>query len=285
MPRPTPEADRNRPASGDSFSAQPDDLHASSPFHIDESDIPGEGMEDPYEESFPFDEDMAQSYDQTWIVIGDVHSHIDNLERIPGITEADGVIVTGDITRLGGVAAARSVIEAIQALNPVVMAQIGNMDGPEVNEWLESEGINLHCKVRELSADVAIMGVGGSTFTPFGTPSEFPEARFAEWLESLAKRAAGYRSIIVVSHNPPHDTACDRLAGGGHAGSQALREFLEEHQPSLCLCGHIHEAYGQQLLGRTMVVNPGAFAAGGYIVLRLGEDISVNLYRLGSLTD
>ena len=33
------------------------------------------------------------------------------------------------------------------------------------------------------------MGLGGSTFTPFGTPSEFPESRFADWLEHMWRAA------------------------------------------------------------------------------------------------
>jgi Icc-related predicted phosphoesterase len=190
------------------------------------------------------------------------------------------VILTGDLTKLGGAAQARNVIEAIAAVNPVVLAQIGNMDRQEINDWLETEGINLHRKVRELAPDVALMGVGGSTFTPFGTPSEFPEARFAEWLDMLAKRASGHKVLVLIAHNPPFDTVCDLTSEGRHVGSHAVREFIEEHQPDICLCGHIHESTGQQLLGRTVVVNPGAFAAGGYALLRLAEGVSVSLNRL-----
>lgn len=218
--------------------------------------------------------------EQRWVVVGDVHGDGDALARIPELPGASGLIISGDLTRQGSVAQARSVIEAAQAVNPVVLAQIGNMDGPEVDDWLEGQGINLHCKVRELAPHVAVMGVGGSTFTPFGTPSEFPEARFAEWLEELAHRAREYRSLVLIAHNPPRDTVCDRTGTGIHAGSSAVREFLEEHQPAVCLCGHIHEARGSQLLGRTMVVNPGSLTAGGYALLRLADDIRVSLHRL-----
>lgn len=223
---------------------------------------------------------MQHTRQQCWVVLGDVHGEVGRIADIPELADADGVIITGDLTKLGGASPAREVIEAVHAVNPVALAQIGNMDRPEVNDWLEKEGINLHCKVRELASHVAVLGVGGSTFTPFGTPSEFPEARFAEWLEMLVKRAGDYRALVLVSHNPPWDTVCDRAGNGRHVGSRAVREFIEEHQPDICLCGHIHEARGEQLIGRTRVLNPGAFAAGGYALLRLGDDVRAELRML-----
>ena len=201
--------------------------------------------------------------------------------RFAGSTDAEDL--TGDLTTLGGVAAARTVIEAFQAVNPVILAQIGNMDRAEVNDWLEAKGINLHRNVRELSPEVALLGVGGSTFSPFGTPSEFPEARFSEWLEDLARRAGSYRDLVLVAHNPPYNTACDRIDGGRHVGSTAIRDFIEEYQPAACLCGHIHESAGIQRVGRTLVVNPGSFSAGGYALLTLaGSGVRVALRRLES---
>ena len=184
--------------------------------------------------------DMPSS-GRVWVVLGDIHGCIRRVGDIPELEHAAGVILTGDLTTLGGVAAARTVIEAFEAVHPVVLAQIGNMDRAEVNDWLEAKGINLHRNVRELSPEVALLGVGGSTFSPFGTPSEFPEARFSEWLEDLARRASHYRDFVLVAHNPPYNTVCDRTDGGLHVGSTAIRDFIEEYQPAACLCGHIHE--------------------------------------------
>ena len=71
-----------------------------------------------------------------WIVLGDIHGCIRRVREIPELEQAAGVILTGDLTTLGGVAAARTVIEAFQAVHPVILAQIGNMDRAEVNDWL-----------------------------------------------------------------------------------------------------------------------------------------------------
>ena len=90
--------------------------------------------------------DAADAEDRTesgrlWIVLGDIHGCIRRVRDIPELEQAVGVIITGDLTTLGGVAAARTVIEAFQAVNPVILAQIGNMDRAEVNDWLEERGI------------------------------------------------------------------------------------------------------------------------------------------------
>lgn len=218
---------------------------------------------------------------RTWIVMGDLHDKAARLGEIQGLEEADGIIVTGDLTVTGGAAQARNVLEKLTRYNPVIYAQIGNMDRAEVTDWLTKQGWNTHLCVRELAPGVAIMGLGGSTFTPFGTPSEFPESRFADWLEHMWREARTYRHVVLSVHTPPHDTLCDIVGDGTHVGSSAVRDFILDAQPDVCLCGHIHESRAVDRLGRTVLVNPGAFAAGGYAVLRLaGDDLSVTLHML-----
>ena len=204
-----------------------------------------------------------------WIVLGDIHDHVGRIAEIPGLQKAEGIIVSGDITLMGGAHQAKKVIEAIREHKPVLFAQIGNMDRPEVTGWLSEEGINLHGAVRELTPDIALIGIGGSTFTPFATPSEFPESWYAEKLEHLWHTARKYKRCILVSHNPPKNTACDDIGEDRHVGSEAVREFIQEAQPDMCICGHIHEARAMDRIGRTVVINPGPFQNGGYLVLRL----------------
>lgn len=200
-----------------------------------------------------------------WLVFGDIHDDISRVAEIPGLAEAAGVIISGDLTVCGGVKQAARVLGAISAHNPNIMAQIGNMDREEVTGWLEEKGWNIHRKHFEISPGVTLIGLGCSTFTPFGTPSEHPDSRLAEWLEDTLHHAKGYRELILISHTPPLDSACDRIGNGAHVGSSAVREFIQEHQPALCVCGHIHESRGVDRIGRTLVINPGAFTSGGYV--------------------
>lgn len=208
---------------------------------------------------------------KTWIVVGDIHDDPGNFAKIPELKKADGIIVTGDLTMLGGPQKARLILEQLGRSGKPVLAQIGNMDKPDVNDWLSEAGMNLHDTVRELAPDVAVFGIGGSTATPFATPSEFPESAYATWLNEMWPTARNSKHTILVSHNPPKNTVCDDLGHGVHVGSEAVREFIEENQPSLCLCGHIHEAKGEDQLGRTKVINPGQLNQGGYIVLQLQD--------------
>lgn len=59
---------------------------------------------------------------------------------------------------------------------------------------------------------------------------------------------------VVVSHGPPLGLG-DRLADGTPVGSEQALAYIRRHQPRLFACGHIHEAFGTEYEGQTMVVN------------------------------
>ena len=204
-----------------------------------------------------------------WIAFGDIHDDLSGLAAIPGLEQAAGVIVTGDITVGGGAKQAVRVLEEIAARNPALLAQVGNMDRPEVTDCLQEKGWNLHASTRVLAPGVVIMGLGAAPFTPFGTPSEYPESHLAAWLEATHRNAPPHECLVLASHAPPFGTVCDRLHSGVCVGSKAVREFIEDVQPAVCLCGHIHESRGVDRLGKTLVINTGAFVSGGYALLRI----------------
>ena len=208
-----------------------------------------------------------------WIACGDVHNSTAKLEKITELKEVDGVIVSGDLTFAGGKTAAQKVLAAIERFAPVRAAQIGNMDRPEVTELLEEKGVNLHGRAIKLNPSVTLIGVGGSNKTPFGTPSEFSEEEIARLLDEALAQAGAYDHLVLIAHAPPLNTACDLLTGGGHAGSRAVRDFIEKVQPDLCICGHIHEARGMDMLAGTPVINPGALADGGYVKITLKNGV------------
>jgi uncharacterized protein len=202
-----------------------------------------------------------------WIGFGDIHGHVANLSRIDGLAQARGVIVTGDLTIRGGVPEAQKVIEAVAAHNPRIYAQIGNMDHPAVQPWLDGRGLGIHLRAVELAPGLGLMGVGWSTPTPFATPSEIPDDQLGRWLDETLARAPAWDQLILAAHNPPQATSTDRTTSGAHVGSQAVRAFIERVQPALCLTGHIHEARSIDHLGATPVINPGDLAGGGYVRL------------------
>lgn len=219
-----------------------------------------------------------------WIAFGDIHGDATLVPRIPNMEQARGVIVTGDLTIKGGASEAQRVLDAIAARNPAILAQVGNMDMPEVDALLERKAMNIHARVRELAAAtdsmpaVGLLGLGASTPTPFHTPNEVDEAQMTAWLDAAWQAAQKYETLLFVSHDPPHDSVADMLPGGQHVGSKAVRSFIERARPRICLAGHIHESRGQGRLGETLVLNPGPLAGGWYaLVWRTPQGLEAEL--------
>ena len=211
---------------------------------------------------------------RTWIVLGDIHNENANLKAIPELDEAEGIIISGDITFAQGPKQAAETLAPFIATGKKILAQPGNMDTPEVLDWLVGKGWNIHRKVQLLTANIPCLGLGFSPTTPFNTPGEYPEEQFELWLRetiSQEPHLPDAENWIFVSHTPPYDTKCDKLTNGIPVGSKAIRRFIERYQPTYCLCGHIHEAVGTDSLRKTTVINPGAFSDGGYILLRIHE--------------
>ncbi|MEF2143952.1 MAG: metallophosphoesterase [Desulfovibrionaceae bacterium] len=205
-----------------------------------------------------------------WIAFGDIHESTDMLERIPGLEEARGVILTGDLTNRGGRAEAACVLNAVARRNPRILAQVGNMDTAAVHAYLCEQDANLHLNVVDLFPDpelpkICAFGVGFSTPTPFGTPNEVSDSQIGQWVRQVHARTRGFDELVAVIHTPPLNTRTDRIASGAHVGSAEVRAFLEEAQPALCLTGHIHESMGEDQIGRTRIINPGILAQGGYV--------------------
>ncbi|EGB15923.1 metallophosphoesterase [Pseudodesulfovibrio mercurii] len=216
-----------------------------------------------------------------WIAFGDIHESTGLLGSVPGLAEADGVIVTGDLTNRGDREAGKRVLDDVARFNPRILAQPGNMDTDGVTAYIRERDMDIHLRVRELAPGLKLMGVGLSTPTPFGTPGEVPEATLAEWLDQTYALTDGFERLICIIHEPPLDTEVDRLSNGQHVGSPAVRAFLERVQPALAVTGHIHEASGTDRIGETPVINPGMLAHGGFVRIDYdGETLSAALMRV-----
>jgi len=77
--------------------------------------------------------------------------------------------------------------------------------------------------------------------------------------------------LVAIIHTPPADTRLDRTGTGAHVGSPGVRAFIEKAKPEVVICGHIHEAVGEERLGASHVLNPGLLAEGGYVRLSLTD--------------
>jgi Icc-related predicted phosphoesterase len=202
------------------------------------------------------------------VSFGDVHMAIQAMAKIAvELATADLIVLSGDLTNVGGVAEARRVVEAARAYCPTVLALPGNLDRPEVIDFLRAEQMSLHGESRRFG-DLGFFGCGGSNITPFHTPLEYQDEELRATIEHAYATVRDAPLRIMVCHTPPYGTKVDRLTDGRPVGSPAVRQFILEQQPHVCITGHIHESAGVDHIGRTPILNAGPFAAGGYIVVR-----------------
>lgn len=210
---------------------------------------------------------------ETVRVLGLVDLHWSGRKRLelPDLSAVDLVLLGGDLTHFRGIEAARRIVEEIRGAGPEVLAVCGNCDLPEIEGYLEDEGIALDRRARLVGGAIV---VGLSAGLPFGgCPYERTEDDYALVCEEAREAAAALESRgpkILLSHQPPYGTRCDRVLRLKHVGSRAIRGFVEEWQPDLVLCGHIHEARGQDTIGRTMVINPGPWKSGHSVRFEVG---------------
>jgi Icc-related predicted phosphoesterase len=208
------------------------------------------------------------------IVIGlsDVHGDRAAINRMGNIIRcADVVLLVGDITTFGRETETAHVVTPVLEIAKKVLAVSGNCDYPENDAYLDRMGINLHGRC-EMVDGIGFVGLGGSLTTPFHTPNEYSESEIELYLNrgTATLSEEGSPPLVLVSHQPPIRTRCDRLAAGSHVGSYAVRRFIETRQPMVCFTGHIHEARAVDTIGPTHIINPGMLTHGCYAYAEIG---------------
>ena len=212
------------------------------------------------------------------VFVTDVHSRFDTIQRaMEGLGEADLLLIGGDITSDGGPGDVSRAIESWRPLAPRLLAVAGNWDSAAIDARLAELDVALDGRGSVLDG-VGVCGVSGSPISAINAPYELEEEEILRRLEAGFTAIESCAEHIVCSHTPPVDTACDRIHGGAHIGSSAVRSFVEQRQPELVLCGHVHEARGFDEIGRTRIVNPGPIAQGHYAVVEIeGGELEVSL--------
>lgn len=185
-------------------------------------------------------------------IFSDIHNDWRTLERLLAV-DADYYIAAGDqvswargLDRCG---------EILRTRGDKVYVLPGNHESAsQIADMCARYGLNdFHEKHIEI-AGWQIAGLGYSSPTPFDTPGEYTEPQLAQRLEPFAP----LHPLVLICHAPPFDTALDQVRPGLHAGSTAVRDFIDRHQPELFFCGHIHEAEGVEItLGKTRARNVG----------------------------
>jgi uncharacterized protein len=185
-------------------------------------------------------------------IFSDIHGDLRSLERLL-VQPADVYISAGDLSTFG---------RGLDRCGPLlakagerVWVLPGNHEtADQSREFCSQNGLtDFHRQIRRLGK-THWAGLGYSNPTPFDTPGEYTEEQIAEALEAFN----GLSPLYLVVHFPPHGTKLDEFAPGRHAGSPALRRWVEREQPEMLFCGHIHEGAGKSdSIGRTQCFNVG----------------------------
>jgi hypothetical protein len=172
------------------------------------------------------------------LVFSDIHNDARALKKLMDI-EADYYFAAGDLVswakgldKMGEVMKRRAGRMYVLPGNHESAADIGSFSG-------RFGFTDFHGRMLEIGG-VHVAGLGYSTPTPFDTPGEYSEQEMALRLEKLR----GLKPLVLICHAPPLNTPLDRIRDGLHAGSRAVKDFIEAEQPAHFFCGHIHEAEG-----------------------------------------
>jgi len=151
----------------------------------------------------------------------------------------------------------------------------GNDDPLNVEDLLKSSEAFVYAEGRvvRIHGNYEMITCAWTNPTPWKTPRELSEDELRDKLEAMIVEVRDVQSCIFNTHVPPIDSGLDLcqkldenlkpIFSGGQpvmfgAGSRALRDAIEKHQPLLGLHGHIHESKGSIRIGRTLCLDPGS---------------------------
>jgi Icc-related predicted phosphoesterase len=192
------------------------------------------------------------------LAFSDIHRDTRFARKLVGASsDADILIGAGDFaTRGEGASDVLSILSEVKT--PTIIVS-GNHDSAEELENFCQGWTHGHF----LQGD----GVTFDGVSFFGLGREIPRFNHSPWNEYMGEYEA--RLIlanadpydVLVTHTPPHghvDTEVDDDHSGDHDGSTAILSAIEERQPALHLCGHMHDCWGQKSsVGKTSIHNLG----------------------------
>src|SRR5688572_3697890 len=187
------------------------------------------------------------------LAFSDLHRDLDQAARLVEMSaDADAVIGAGDFASVHeGLAETIDALAGIRA--PTILVPGNNETEDALREATSSwsAATVLHGEVTEIDG-TPFFGLGaGIPITPWDWSFDLSDAQAAERLAGCPE------DCVLVVHSPPHGHA-DASSAGDHLGSDAILAAIEDKQPRLAVCGHIHESWGvRSRIGETDVVNLG----------------------------
>jgi uncharacterized protein len=195
------------------------------------------------------------------LAFSDLHCDLEQAAKLVEMAaDADVVIGAGDFASVHD--GLEETIGALAAIaTPAVLVPGNNETADALRAAAASweAATVLHGEGAEI-AGTEFFGLGaGIPVTPWDWSFDLDDESATEMLATCPD------GVVLVLHSPPKGH-CDSSGDGMQLGSPALRRAIEEKQPRLAVCGHIHESWGcESEIGATPVRNLGP--AGTWIEL------------------
>ena len=164
--------------------------------------------------------------------------------------QVDLVLLAGDLVAADGTIG--GIVSPFREKGLEVGVVPGNHEGlADINFLVEQYGVkNLHGYVMQ-KGDVGIFGCGYSNIGSHQLNEKDVFATLKKNHDSLKN----VKTKIMLTHSHPENSI---LGLGVIPGCQGVSRAIQELQPDLHLCGHVHETAGiEEVIGKTRVVNVG----------------------------
>lgn len=156
----------------------------------------------------------------------------------------DALLSAGDFTHFGQFW--EEFLDKIASLNLPLYLVSGNHELSSNSDFLK-QASERYSFVRDLENRVILLGD-----TQFFGCSYLDSEEGISFFTGLSRE----KTSVFVTHCPPSGCLSARNQKGQDGGSSLVREFVEEVQPDLVLCGHIHDPMEREsVIGESRIIN------------------------------
>lgn len=189
------------------------------------------------------------------LAASDIHGDIKLAKALANRAEkekVDMVLLCGDLT-LSEISI-DGIIGPFKEKNLRVGIIPGNHESNATTNFLTERYklVNLHGYSYYLER-VGLFGCGSANLGLF----QLSEDEIFNLLKDSHYQIQNKKTKLMVTHVHPAGSLIEHFTSF-FPGSSAVRRAIEEFQPDIALCGHVHEAEGiEELIGKTRVINVG----------------------------
>ena len=187
------------------------------------------------------------------LAAADLHGDISAVRKLAEKAKKENVslvILCGDI---GVEDKGEIIIMEFVKKNKKVLMIPGNWDSFATTDFLaDFFGVrNIHGYAVRYE-DIGFFGCGGANVGPL---TQLTEREIFDTLKKGFDKISYLKNKIMVTHMHP---AQSKAEFSGFEGSKSIKKAIDEFQPNILLCGHIHEAEGiEEKIGKTKVIQVG----------------------------